>query len=104
MSRRTKAFPSAYGSQRPLQSIINQGETRLFSCDWKGALDGATVSSQVWASSDNLTSLASSTLTGSVATVKVTAPNSGETSLTNTATLSDGRVLVMQFNVTVQAT
>jgi hypothetical protein len=88
-----------------MKTTIAKGETINLAIDWRSVEKniGTTVSSSAWESSTTSITLGASTLSGSIATVPVTNANSstGCATLTNTATMADGQVMVRKLQLEI---
>lgn len=103
MSRQFKAYASAY-QQRDHEARLTKGEVRQYACDLNGALDGETVASATWDTSDSRLSLSGLDVTGGIATVTATASECGCAVMRLQATTSTGRKIDQRFVVTVRDT
>ena len=103
MSRATKAYASAYQTERVQSAQMTVGEVREFEVDFNGALDGETITAAAWdMDPGSLLALADLSQAAGVVSVDVTAAYYGCTGMRVTATTSTGRKLIQRFRVDVQ--
>jgi len=103
MSRATKAYASAYQTERVQSASMTVGELREFEVDFNGALNGETITAAVWDTS-NPTAMALADLTqaAGIVSVDATANYSGRAEMRVTITTSAGRWLIQRFMVDVR--
>lgn len=95
---------TAHGRERVRRETVIKGETVKLGIDWNGYLgwrSSATVSSSAWATEDGNITLSSATNSGGVTGTTVAASSVGEAIVKNTATLSNGEILVRKFRLSV---
>jgi len=103
MARSVTAYVSAHQRNRTHVSSFPRGEVFNLGADFTACLDGATISSVLWQSS-NVSALGfgSGDIDGGLATIVATA-GCGGANAKALATLSDGRKVAQLYAVSVQS-
>ena len=103
MSRKFKAYPSAFTGQRPHYSTLEKGEVATYRVDWNGVINelSTSASSSAWATDQSCISTASAALSSGVASITVTASEVGEAILSDQLTMADGSKREQKFAVCV---
>jgi len=100
MPRNNQAIVSAYGNRTAVGRLA-RGESRTLAANFSALLDGATISSAVWRTTNgNSVIFGTASKSGGVVSVLVTA-GSGDCMVKCAATLSDARVIVQSWAVEV---
>lgn len=99
----TKAYASAYQSDRVCPAAMARGEVRVFSADFNGALNGETITAATWQDyRQAVVTLSGLTQSAGVVSVTVTADLPGYADMRCEVTTSAGRKLVQWFCVEVK--